>query len=279
MKTENIEYFDLPTLLKQDDLNIRQFVMNEPSISADEYFDTLSNILELAPKLSSALDKFIQLDGDKDAYKNLNIMINLLEKLGCDEFILDFHSLLDTYGKKGNWRAGAVYAKRIMKNFNKLYSDILGAKKAKKHDAQNKMSLKEFIKHLDDEEASRKLLVLAVDDSSVILETISSLLANTYKVFLLPKSSKLAIVLQKLTPELFLLDYQMPELNGFELVPIIRSFEEHKETPIIFLSSLGSIDNISTALALGACDFIVKPFKPEVLREKIAKHIVKKKRF
>jgi putative two-component system response regulator len=65
----------------------------------------------------------------------------------------------------------------------------------------------------------------------------------------------------------------MPGLNGFELVPIIRNFDKHKDTPIIFLTSEGTIDNVTAALALGACDFTVKPFNPEVLREKIAKHI------
>ncbi|MDR2015159.1 MAG: response regulator [Azoarcus sp.] len=292
METENTEYFDLPVLLKQDSLNIRHVIKAEPSILVNEYFDTLSRFLKLVPDISGALIKFANLDADKDAYRSLDSAITLLEKLKCDKFILDFHSILDSYGKKGNWRESAVYAKRIVSDFEKFYSSIIAAKRKGNFDAQNlndpsfkniaaqsKMSLKELVKHLDEEEANRKLLILAVDDSPVILEALSHVLADTYKVFVLPKPTKLINVLQKLTPELFLLDYQMPELNGFELIPIIRSFEEHKKTPIIFLTSLGTVDNISTALALGACDFIVKPFKPDILLEKIAKHIVKKKRF
>jgi len=124
-----------------------------------------------------------------------------------------------------------------------------------------------------------KQMVLAVDDSPVVLKTISSVLSDTYKVFVLPKPTKIQDVLQKLTPELFLLDYKMPELSGFELIPIIRSFEKHKETPIIFLTSAGTIENVSAALTLGACDFILKPVKPDILREKIATHIVRKKAF
>jgi DNA-binding response OmpR family regulator len=68
----------------------------------------------------------------------------------------------------------------------------------------------------------------------------------------------------------------MPVLSGVDLIPIIRSFEEHKDTPIVFLTSESSIDNVSAAIALGACDFILKPFAADKLREKIAKHIVKK---
>ena len=71
----------------------------------------------------------------------------------------------------------------------------------------------------------------------------------------------------------------MPELNGFDLIPIIRSFKEHKDTPIVFLTSKRTIDNVTAALALGASDFIAKPFNPDFLREKIKKYIVRKKSF
>ena len=128
---------------------------------------------------------------------------------------------------------------------------------------------------LDNEEHNRKKIILVIDDSPVILKSVSSVLSDMYKVYMLPKPTELQKVLQKLVPDLFLLDYQMPEINGFELIPIIRSFEEHKNTPIIFLTSMGTADILTTASALGASDFVVKPFEPDILREKIAKHIVK----
>jgi DNA-binding response OmpR family regulator len=49
----------------------------------------------------------------------------------------------------------------------------------------------------------------------------------------------------------------------------------HKKKPIILLTSSGTMAHISMAVALGAVDFIVKPFDPDTLREKIAKHLVK----
>jgi len=288
MEIENSEYFDLPTLLKQGDLDIRHVAEDKPLLSVDEYFGKLSKFLRLAPNVSGALIKFIDRDGDRDACRCLDGMAALLEGLACNKLILDFHSLLNTYEKKSNWREAAIYAEQLKKDFAEFCSRVTAAKRARKPDilsniqntsAQNEISLKEFIKRLDEEEAHRKLLVLAVDDSPVILKSVSSVLNDTYKVFTLPKPTELANVLKKLTPELFLLDYQMPEITGFELVPIIRAFEEHKETPIIFLTSIDTIENVSAALALGACDFIVKPFELDILREKIAKHIVRKKAF
>jgi len=68
----------------------------------------------------------------------------------------------------------------------------------------------------------------------------------------------------------------MPGINGFDIVPIIRKFEKHKNTPIIFLTSTRTSDHILTAAALGASDFIVKPINVNILREKVAKHIAPK---
>lgn len=132
------------------------------------------------------------------------------------------------------------------------------------------------IKRLDNEEALVKPVILAIDDSPVILKTVSSVLSNDYKVYTLPKPTELGKVLQKVTPDLFLIDYQMPELNGFDLVPIIRSFDGHKDTPIIFLTSEDTLDALNAAIALGSSDFIVKPYNSDLLRETIAKYIDKK---
>ena len=118
---------------------------------------------------------------------------------------------------------------------------------------------------------SIKPCVLAVDDAPDILKSVFYELRDLYTVFTLPKPEMLESFLMKTTPDLFLLDYNMPVLSGFDLIPIIRRFKKHEQTPIIFLTSEGTIDNLSAAVALGASDFIVKPFNPDILREKIAK--------
>jgi PleD family two-component response regulator len=139
--------------------------------------------------------------------------------------------------------------------------------------------LKAVLENLILEEANRKMKILAVDDAPVILKTISVALSNEYKVYTLSNPLFVEKFLEQITPELFLLDYKMPGLNGFELIPIIRKFEEHKDTPIIFLTSMGTNDYVSAAAMLGASDFVIKPFQGNVLREKIAKHIVRTKLF
>ena len=274
--------FDYTALLKQGDLNIRQ-IAAKSSLSVKDYDDMLLLFTDLAPNVSIALTRFIERSADRINARNLDTLTALLEQLGCKWFISDFYSILDAYGK-GDWRSAATFAQKVADDFNVLYSQIMSTKKPKAADASDGMSeekdatdtpvsLKKYIRYLDDNEAGRKPIILAVDDSPVFLKTISAILGGDYKVITTANPKMLEKVLSQVTPALFLLDYNMPEVSGFDLVPIIRKYEEHKETPIVFLTSEGTIDNVSTAVMPGACDFVVKPVQPDDLRERMAKHI------
>jgi len=118
-----------------------------------------------------------------------------------------------------------------------------------------------------------KQIILAVDDAPDVLRTVHLLLREKYKVYTLTDPGKLKEFLQSITPDLFLLDYKMPDLSGFDLIQIIRSFPEHKDTPIIMLTSEKTSYTFTEAIRLGACDYIVKPIVMEVLRKRIEKHV------
>ena len=116
-------------------------------------------------------------------------------------------------------------------------------------------------------------IILAIDDNPGILKSVKHVLDDQYRVHLLQEPQIVREILKKITPDLFLLDCNMPELNGFDLVPIIREFSAHRDTPIVFLTSEGMVDNISIAVYLGASDFIVKPIDEAILRQKTAAHL------
>ena len=115
-----------------------------------------------------------------------------------------------------------------------------------------------------------KPVVLAVDDNQSILQSVNSMLDDMCKVYTLPEPEKLQTLLQHITPDLFILDCNMPVLNGFELVPIIREIPDHEETPIMFLTSDGTPDNVYVATNLGASGFVVKPIDKDLLRERVS---------
>jgi putative two-component system response regulator len=121
--------------------------------------------------------------------------------------------------------------------------------------------------------AENKPIILAVDDNPSILRTINAILQERNKVYTLNNPKQLSALLGMITPDLFLLDCNMPGLSGFDLVPIIRKMPQHEDTPIIFLTSDGTIDNISAAMGFGARDFIVKPIDMMILRDKTTEHL------
>ena len=120
-----------------------------------------------------------------------------------------------------------------------------------------------------------KPIILAIDDTPEILKMIHLILKDDYKVHSLAEPEKLEELLAEITPDLFLLDYCMPELSGFDLMPIIRSFPEHSETPVIYLTSVRSADFYNVAMQLGASDYIMKPINAEKLRDKVTNHLAK----
>jgi DNA-binding response OmpR family regulator len=114
---------------------------------------------------------------------------------------------------------------------------------------------------------------MAVDDSPDILKAIYLVLKKDYKVFPVSDPTQVEEMLRYVKPDLFLLDYKMPQLDGLDVIPIIRGFAEHKDTPIVFLTGEWSMDRKSAALLLGACDFLEKPIEADKLNETIAKYI------
>jgi len=124
-----------------------------------------------------------------------------------------------------------------------------------------------------DEGTSNKPSVLVVDDVASMLRAIQYALRDRYKVFILSKSEDALDFLRTKTPDLIILDYLMPVLNGFDLIPMIRALPDHQSTPIIIITTEGTKDHVNEALTIGASDFIVKPFKPKELNDKVSKHI------
>ncbi|MCL2265103.1 MAG: response regulator [Treponema sp.] len=125
----------------------------------------------------------------------------------------------------------------------------------------------------DEDDTTNKPSVLIVDDVSSMLRAMQYALHDRYNVSILSKSEDAIDFLRNKTPELILLDYLMPVINGFELIPIIRNLPEHKDTPIIIITTEGTPEHVNEAMNLGASDFIVKPFKPNELNNKVGKHI------
>ncbi|MCL2242901.1 MAG: response regulator [Treponema sp.] len=122
-------------------------------------------------------------------------------------------------------------------------------------------------------ESESKPSVLVVDDVPSTLKAIELAINTNYEVYTLSKPECVIDFLKERKPDLILLDYLMPVLNGFDLILMIKAISDFKNIPIIMLTSEGTLPQLNEAISLGAADFIVKPFKTIELNEKIDKHI------
>jgi two-component system, OmpR family, alkaline phosphatase synthesis response regulator PhoP len=74
-------------------------------------------------------------------------------------------------------------------------------------------------------------------------------------------------------PDLILLDVMMPMIDGFEVAKRLKADPETKNIPIIMLSAAGQKEAVQRGLDAGAIDYIVKPFEPVELGNKIEKYL------
>ena len=77
-------------------------------------------------------------------------------------------------------------------------------------------------------------------------------------------------ILKKTTPDAIILDLMMPEMDGYELCEALKKNNQYKETPIIILSALDADKHRDSLISMGASDYIVKPFLPGDLLEKVS---------
>jgi DNA-binding response OmpR family regulator len=80
------------------------------------------------------------------------------------------------------------------------------------------------------------------------------------------------------SPDLILMDVRMPRMTGYEACRALRDNDQTKNIPVVFLSAKGQEAEVQTGLEAGAVEYILKPFSPDQLTERV-QAILKKYRF
>src|SRR5438067_1215374 len=116
-----------------------------------------------------------------------------------------------------------------------------------------------------------KVNILLVDDHVENLVALEALLSDLGQNLVRAQSGIDALrYLLHLEFALIILDVDMPIINGFETAALIRQRERSRHTPIIFLTAINKTEqNVFKGYALGAVDYLTKPFVPEVLLAKV----------
>ncbi|MBN1793941.1 MAG: response regulator [Candidatus Omnitrophica bacterium] len=114
-----------------------------------------------------------------------------------------------------------------------------------------------------------KKKILAADDDPDILDIIKLALEDEYNVVIAHNGEEAIEEVYKQSPDLVLLDYIMPKLNGLEVCRRLKSDILLRHMPVVMLTGKGELRDKVTGLGAGADDYIVKPFEPEELLARI----------
>jgi len=114
-----------------------------------------------------------------------------------------------------------------------------------------------------------KLKILVVDDQPEILEIIEDTLKENFEVLKAYNGNEALNKIKKEIPDLLILDYMLPDINGVEICKILRKDPLWIHLPILMLTGKGEIEDKIKGLESGADDYMVKPFSPKELLARI----------
>ena len=118
--------------------------------------------------------------------------------------------------------------------------------------------------------------VLVVDDQEINVEILSSMLEGSYSVHAAYNGKEALEILDKTDVDLVFLDLQMPVMDGFETLQNIKKDQRFRNLPVIFLTSETDSFSEAKGLALGAVDYIRKPYDNLIVSIKCENHIQNK---
>ena len=114
-----------------------------------------------------------------------------------------------------------------------------------------------------------KKSIVAVDDSGIVLKMLTKVLGEKYDLHACSGGKRALQFLKDRTPNLIILDIDMPEINGYEMLKMIKEKEHLRDVPVIFLTSNNDKSHVVKAVAGGAKDYVVKPIDEEILTAKV----------
>ena len=107
-------------------------------------------------------------------------------------------------------------------------------------------------------------LVMVIDDDEINTKAVVNMLQGAFNVVSVNSAKKAFEQLENRHPQLILLDVHMPEMDGHELIRILKGNDKYADIPVIFLTSDEDIHTEMKGFDEGAIDFIRKPMRKEV---------------
>ncbi len=118
--------------------------------------------------------------------------------------------------------------------------------------------------------------ILIVDDSATMRAMVSAIIGAHGEYHIIEATSGFEALRQlpRETIDLILTDINMPDINGLELLKYLKTNANYTSIPVVIISTEGSSHDIERGLKLGADEYLVKPFSPEILHQLLSKYLV-----
>ena len=116
-------------------------------------------------------------------------------------------------------------------------------------------------------------IIFVVDDNDTNLAMAEEALENYYRVMTLPSAPKMFALMEKVRPDLILLDIEMPDMDGFEALSLLKAHPVYYDIPVVFLTGITDAETEVRGFQLGVVDFVTKPFSAPVLINRIRTHL------
>lgn len=119
--------------------------------------------------------------------------------------------------------------------------------------------LKDDGKNVDNDKIRVRRKIMIVDDSAMLLRSVKASLDKEYTVYVATSGEQALTMVSKRQPDLILLDYEMPGMDGKMTYEILKSQDETKDIPVVFLTSMSDKEHIYSILETRPAGYILKP--------------------
>jgi len=120
----------------------------------------------------------------------------------------------------------------------------------------------------------KESVILIVDDVASNIEVLANVLKDDYQIKVAQSGAKaLELALTYPIPDIILLDVEMPDMDGFEVLKQLKNSKATQYIPVIFITSYDTTEEEEKGLLRGAVDYIAKPIRPSIVKARIKTHL------
>ncbi len=118
-----------------------------------------------------------------------------------------------------------------------------------------------------------QMRVLVVDDVESNVDILVETLGDDYRVSVAMDGESALEIVEEMPPDIILMDIMMPGIDGYEVCERLKSKTATRDIPVVFLTALSEEENEAKGLALGAVDYITKPFRTAIVKARVKNHL------